>query len=62
MQEPFRHHQIHVDGLSIHLAEAGSSSEPALVFLHGWPESWETFREVMVELCASAHVLALEWR
>lgn len=60
MQDSIRHHRIHVDGLSIHVAEAGRDDKPALVFLHGWPESWQIFREVMVELSDRAHVFALD--
>ncbi len=60
MQDLFRHHQLNVYGQALHLVEAGSKLAPPLLFLHGWPESWETFREIMIELHDRAHVLALD--
>jgi pimeloyl-ACP methyl ester carboxylesterase len=34
-----RHRQVEVDGIPVHVVEAGSSDKPTLLFLHGWPES-----------------------
>jgi pimeloyl-ACP methyl ester carboxylesterase len=39
------HRQVDVDGLSVHVAEAGSG-EP-LVLLHGWPQHWYCWRSVI---------------
>ncbi len=39
------HRQVDVDGLSVHVAEAGSG-EP-LVLLHGWPQHWYCWRRVV---------------
>jgi pimeloyl-ACP methyl ester carboxylesterase len=34
-----RHRQVEVDGIPVHVVEAGSSDKPTLLFLHGWRES-----------------------
>jgi pimeloyl-ACP methyl ester carboxylesterase len=40
------HRQVEVDGLSVHVAEAGSG--PPLVLLHGWPQHWWCWRRVVL--------------
>jgi pimeloyl-ACP methyl ester carboxylesterase len=52
--------QVEVDGLSIHVVEAGSGLTPAVVCLHGWPEDGSAFEAVMADLGRGAHVLALD--
>jgi hypothetical protein len=39
---------------SIHTVTAGPPDAPALVLLHGWPESWATWRE-LISLAAATH-------
>lgn len=56
----FRHRQLDVDGLSIHVAEAGEPGRPAAFFVHGWPESWSAFERVMAALSSDAHVIAMD--
>lgn len=55
-----RHRAVEAEGLSIHVVEAGSPDLPAVVLLHGWPESAVAFERVMVPLSATAHVVALD--
>jgi pimeloyl-ACP methyl ester carboxylesterase len=55
-----RHRQLHVDGGALHLVEGGVVGKPALLFLHGWPECWRAFEQVMGELAADAHVVAID--
>jgi pimeloyl-ACP methyl ester carboxylesterase len=55
-----RHRYVIVDGLLIHVVEAGSKTAPAILFLHGWPESWKAFKSVLHELSACAHVIAID--
>lgn len=50
------HRQVDVDGLSVHVAEAGSG-EP-LVLLHGWPQHWYCWRRV-VPLLADRYRLVM---
>ena len=54
------HRQVQVDGLPIHIAEAGTPGKPAVVFLHGWPQSWAAFARVMAALRDEAHVFAVD--
>ncbi len=56
----FRYRHLQVDHLQLHLVEAGSPEHPAIVFLHGWPESWITFAGVMDRLRGDAPVIALD--
>jgi pimeloyl-ACP methyl ester carboxylesterase len=55
-----RHRKIAVDGASIHIVEGGAAGRPAILFLHGWPESWKLFEQIMLPLSAKAHVVALD--
>jgi pimeloyl-ACP methyl ester carboxylesterase len=54
------HEQVLVDGASIHAVTAGPAHAPALLLLHGWPESWATWRE-LIPLAAPDHrVVAID--
>ena len=46
--QPIRHDTIPVNGLAVHVAQAGSG--PPLLLLHGWPEFWLTWEPVMARL------------
>jgi len=46
-QARVRHYQVPVGDASIHVAEAGPGEGPAYLFVHGWPESWRTWLDVM---------------
>ena len=51
---------LSVEGLQIYVTEAGSVAEPALLLLHGWPESSAAFSRVM-ELVGDEHrVVAMD--
>jgi len=60
------HRWIDVDGVSLHVAEAGtehrSDSRPSLVLLHGWPQHWFCWRDVMPALAQTHHVVAIDLR
>jgi pimeloyl-ACP methyl ester carboxylesterase len=49
-----RHHQVTIADASIHAVTAGPPDAPALVLLHGWPESWATWRG-LASLAAPTH-------
>jgi pimeloyl-ACP methyl ester carboxylesterase len=55
-----RHGWAEVDGLELHYAEAGRG-EP-LVLLHGWPQHWWAWREVIPELARSYRVICPDIR
>ncbi|KAM0001009.1 putative soluble epoxide hydrolase [Helianthus debilis subsp. tardiflorus] len=42
------HKFIEVNGLKLHVAEIGNISSPAVVFLHGFPEIWYSWRHQMI--------------
>jgi epoxide hydrolase A/B len=42
---PLHHRFIHSNGIRMHLAEQGEG--PLVVFCHGWPESWYSWRQQM---------------
>jgi pimeloyl-ACP methyl ester carboxylesterase len=48
------------DGTVIHVAQAGQGLSPTLVLLHGWPESWRTWRELMEVAGETVHVVAID--
>jgi pimeloyl-ACP methyl ester carboxylesterase len=43
-----RHHQVQVGDASIHIAETGPADAPAFLLVHGWPESWRTWQDLML--------------
>ena len=53
------HKQVMVDGISIHVVEAGDGKS-SILFLHGWPENWMAFKEIMLGLSNQFHVLAID--
>jgi pimeloyl-ACP methyl ester carboxylesterase len=48
------------DGLPIHIVEAGQPGTPAIVLLHGWPQSSVAFELLLPLLSPVAHVVALD--
>ena len=54
------HQQINVHGISVHVALAGDSANQAILFLHGYPENWQEFEDVMTILKDTYYVLAID--
>jgi pimeloyl-ACP methyl ester carboxylesterase len=55
-----RHDDVPVGDAVIHTVTAGPAGAPALLLLHGWPESWVTWRE-LIPLAARDHrVVAID--
>jgi pimeloyl-ACP methyl ester carboxylesterase len=54
------HRQLEAEGISMHVVEGGDAAQPAILFLHGWPENWATFKHVMIPLSDQAHVVAID--
>ncbi|WP_207938936.1 alpha/beta fold hydrolase [Actinomadura darangshiensis] len=54
----FREGTVSVDGGSLHYVKGGSG--PALVLLHGWPETWFEWRQVMPDLAGTHTVIAFD--
>jgi pimeloyl-ACP methyl ester carboxylesterase len=55
-----RHRHVRVDGVRLHVAEAGQG--PAVVLVHGWPQHWWCWRHVIPELAESYRVLVPDLR
>jgi pimeloyl-ACP methyl ester carboxylesterase len=55
-----RHRMVDAEGLPIHVAEAGSGDAPAVLFLHGWPESWVAFEDMLPLMADAAHAIAID--
>jgi pimeloyl-ACP methyl ester carboxylesterase len=53
------HKQIMVDDLSIHVIESGVGKS-SILFLHGWPENWPAFKDIMMGLNNQFHVVAID--
>jgi pimeloyl-ACP methyl ester carboxylesterase len=55
-----RHSQVLIGGSSVHVIEAGRADGPTFLFLHGWPESWRSWKELMLLAAPLARVVALD--
>jgi pimeloyl-ACP methyl ester carboxylesterase len=55
-----RHRDVSVNGVRLHLAEAGEG--PPLILLHGWPQHWWCWRHLIPRLAARYRVLAPDLR
>jgi len=44
------HREVHARGLRFHVAEAGPPDGPPVVLLHGWPQHWFMWRDVIPAL------------
>lgn len=56
----FDHHMAFVNGQQIHYVRAGEG--PAVVLLHGWPQTWYMWRKVIPALAERYTVLAPDLR
>ncbi len=54
------HQQVVVEGIPLHVAVGGDVEKPALLFLHGWPESWAAFEAIMLSLGRQVRVAAVD--
>ncbi len=56
----FIHKSVVAKGIPIHVVEAGQATEPAILFIHGWPTNWREFSPVMQMLSDEYHVIAVD--
>ncbi|HEX5400836.1 MAG TPA: alpha/beta hydrolase [Pseudonocardiaceae bacterium] len=54
----FQHGQVAVDGCDLHYVRGGAG--PVLIFLHGWPATWWSWRDVLPELATEYTVVAFD--
>ncbi|MEP7025623.1 MAG: alpha/beta fold hydrolase, partial [Actinomycetota bacterium] len=55
-----QHHTATVNGIRMHYVTAGRG--PAVLLLHGWPQTWYEWRKVMAGLAADFTVIAPDLR
>jgi pimeloyl-ACP methyl ester carboxylesterase len=55
------HHRANVNGTELHYVAAGTSGSPILL-VHGFPETWWTFRKLIPLLAAKHRVFAVDLR
>lgn len=55
------HHRIRANGTELHYVQAGSEGSPVLL-VHGFPETWWTFRGVIPRLAKTHQVFAVDLR
>jgi pimeloyl-ACP methyl ester carboxylesterase len=58
--KPFRHSQITVADASLHVVEAGDAEAPPMLFLHGWPESWQCWEHLMRLAARDVRAIAID--
>ena len=51
---------VQAEGITINICEGGDPDHPALLFLHGWPESKIAWKQVIVRLLPEMHVIAMD--
>lgn len=56
----FQHCFMTVKGVQMHAVEGGVQNGPLAVMLHGWPQSWYEFRQLLPAVARTHHVLAID--
>src|SRR4051794_33022829 len=59
--EGVEHRYVDAGGLRMHVAEAGPQGEP-IMLLHGWPQHWYLWRDVIPPLAEEYRVIAPDLR
>jgi pimeloyl-ACP methyl ester carboxylesterase len=63
MENGWKSKQISLNGLSIHVVEAGEQDKPLLILLHGFPEFWWAWRHQITPFAdAGYHVVVPDLR
>jgi pimeloyl-ACP methyl ester carboxylesterase len=60
MAPQIKHHTVKVNGIRMHVAEAGEG--PPVVLLHGYPETWFAWRHQWPDLARDYHVIMPDLR
>jgi pimeloyl-ACP methyl ester carboxylesterase len=58
--DDFKHKQIDVNGISTHVVEVGDENKQPILFLHGFPEDWSAFENVMRHLKNDYSVISID--
>ena len=60
--EGISHRDVSVRGIRLHVAEGGPQDAPPVLLLHGWPQHWWMWRDVLAELARDHRVIAPDLR
>jgi pimeloyl-ACP methyl ester carboxylesterase len=60
MSNDFRHSRVPSGDGSLHVVEAGDPDGRPYLFLHGWPQSWQTWQDVMILAAPEARAIAID--
>src|SRR4051794_15436504 len=60
MSIELRHAHLSTGGGTLHVVEAGDPHSRPYLFLHGWPESWQAWRDVMTLAAPDARAIAVD--
>ena len=60
MTHPLSHHHAKLDGVTLHYVVSGRG--PAVVLLHGWPQTWYEWRHIIPALAERYTVIAPDLR
>ena len=52
---PWTHREVTANGARFHLAECGPADGPLVLLLHGFPESWYSWRHQLPALAPAGH-------
>ncbi|GJN19771.1 hypothetical protein PR202_gb07080 [Eleusine coracana subsp. coracana] len=64
LEQQIEHSHLRIGSLNLHIAQAGKSGEQGTVlFLHGFPEIWYSWRHQMLAVAAAGYrAIAPDWR
>ncbi|GLV31968.1 hypothetical protein CBL_07728 [Carabus blaptoides fortunei] len=57
-----RHSYVKLKGAKLHYVEAGNKNQPLLLFLHGFPDCWLSWRNQIISFAEHFHVIALDMK
>jgi len=58
----WNHKEIYVNGVNYHYVEEGDPSNQTMLFLHGFPEFWYSWRHQLVHFSKSYRVIAIDMK
>uniref|UniRef100_M8B8I8 Uncharacterized protein n=1 Tax=Aegilops tauschii TaxID=37682 RepID=M8B8I8_AEGTA len=62
-QQQIEHSHLAIRGLNLHVAQAGTGELGTVLFLHGFPEIWYSWRHQMLAVAAAGYrAIAPDWR
>ncbi len=56
------HGRVEMNGIWLHYVRGGTNEDQPLILLHGFPESWVMWRDLLPDLMAKHHVIAVDLR